>query len=73
MTVTEEQLQSFIALFKKEFGIELKPAEARFRAESLLYFISCSFDCAENKNNDILAGLDLSEDAPNIFVPKDGQ
>lgn len=44
MTVTEEQLKSFIALFKQEFGIELSPADARYRAESLLYFIACSFE-----------------------------
>lgn len=75
MTVTEEQLDNFITLFKKELAIELTPTEARFRAESLLYFIACSFERgdAENSDNDILTKPDLSENTPNIFVLKNGQ
>lgn len=42
MKLSDEQLESFIELFYKEFGVTLNKKDARFRAESLLYFLSFS-------------------------------
>jgi hypothetical protein len=42
MELNETQLQSFIALYKKELNISLTPTEAQSKALSLLRFLAIS-------------------------------
>ncbi len=62
MQITEEQLQSFIELYKKELNITLSPVEAQGRALSLLKFLAISvipFDSFTE--DDIMQQSDLSK------------
>jgi len=49
MELQERHLQSFIALYKKEFGKELTMNEAQEKALSLLRFVSLCIKPLENK------------------------
>lgn len=58
MEISEEQLQEFITLCKKELGLILTPAEAQQKAFSLLRFLAVS-----------VAPIDLAENADRIEKP----
>jgi uncharacterized protein YlxP (DUF503 family) len=62
MQVTEEQLQSFIELYKNEFNISISPVDAQQKALSLLRFLAISvipFDL--HKDDDRMEMSDLSK------------
>lgn len=54
MEPTESQLQSFIALYRKELGISLTSDQAKKEIASLVFFVSlCIRPLAENDWRDI--------------------
>ena len=52
MEISEAQLQSFIMLYKKEFGITLSPVEAQTSASSLLRLLAISIPPLEIPEED---------------------
>jgi len=75
VNITEEQLQSFIELYKRETGIKLSPADAQFQAESILFFLlcCCEKEVEQKPSSDILPEPGLSIENPNIVVLRNGQ
>lgn len=62
MQITEQQLQRFIDIYKKEFNICLSPIEAQQAALSLLRFMALSIiPFKKIEDYDIVAVSDLSK------------
>jgi len=52
MEISEAQLQKFMVLYEKEFGITLSPAEAQVSASSLLRLLAISIPPLEIHRED---------------------